>query len=266
MTIKGVLKYSFIAIISLTLLITAFGFVYLIFDYVLNLSESNFSGVVAFLGSIIGGALTFIGVLITIKRNFELNKENLKYQENIQKSSINKSAELNNKKERELIVANIQFSKLDLIVQHLIENNLLNTERFNVLRRYIDCCERINVVHKKRGGSFGESSYEEEIKPLFEELNILLEEETELRIKIMHLSAKIKSDSMYIDGMDDKLDSFRVFQTDTLEEFSDLIRQRKYDFGKLIEIRGDKIMKMSNESIRLCKRKIQEEMLDFQNT
>src|SRR5699024_2093417 len=75
MTFKRILHYSFIVIVSLVLLIATFGLIYLIFDSVLNLSESNFSGIATFLGSIIGGGLTLVGVLITVSAHNKTRKK-----------------------------------------------------------------------------------------------------------------------------------------------------------------------------------------------
>lgn len=264
MALKRILQFIFITIISLALLITTFGFIYLVFDLVFNLSETNFSGIVAFLGSIIVGALTFIGVIITIKKNREINHDNLEHQKSLQLESINKAAELNDKKERQLIVANIKFGKLDLIVQYMIESNSLNNERFNVIRDYIDC--RISLREaRKIAVSDEQPTITSRIKNLTDELYLLLDEETRLRIKITSLSAKIKSDSLYINGLDDKLDSFRVFQTYILEEFSELIRQKEYDFGDLLEEKSEKLMERVNASIRLCTEIIKEEMVKLEN-
>lgn len=262
--------YLYIAIISMALLIVIIGFIYLIFDFTFNLSESNFSGIVSFLGSIIVGALTFIGVIITIKKNSEINHDNLEHQKKLQLESINKAAELNDKRERQLIVANIKFRKLDSIVQHMIENNSLNDERFNIIRNYIDCRKRIRSTRKTKYTSvtldvkIGRKHLNDRLNALNDELNVLLDEETKLRIEIMSISAKIKSDSLYIEGLDTKLDSFRVFQADIIEEFSELIRREEYEFEENLKEKSEMHLDKVNESIRLCTDMINEEMKELE--
>lgn len=232
----------------------------------------------------------------------KLHLSSFEEQKKLQMESITVSAKLNDKRQRELIIANIKFNKIESIIQELIILNGLNTERFNIIRtynqynhirknwdkkiiaererrklfRYLHSLKKIRLsgktinISKKKIRKLNTTQLDiEKALPIRNNYNSscndLLDKETEKRNEIRVSSAKIKSEGIFV-NLDIELDSFRGYQARVLELFHDLIVEDVKDeesFLTLIEVYEDDFLKRSNAAIRICTDKLNRELNYF---
>ncbi|MGE6376599.1 hypothetical protein [Peribacillus muralis] len=232
----------------------------------------------------------------SIKEQLRLHNSNIEQQRELQSKSI----KINDSRERELIIANLRLNKIDSLIQELILINRLNSERFNILRSYNfyndmkkDCENKIYEERKQRKfmkilesskKSVISSKYRkfpknkvnkikykninlEKIlvrrKEYFEKREEVMDQETEKRNEIRISSAKIKSEGLYVNQIDDELNSFRVYQTEIIELFyNEVLNDNKSldEFYSLIDYHDEKFMKKNNAAIHLCVRKLNQEL------
>ncbi|MBG0918935.1 hypothetical protein [Exiguobacterium sp. SRB7LM] len=93
-----------------------------------------------------------------------------------------------------------------------------------------------------------------------------LEQETFKRNEISHSSAKLKSEAMFVEGLEAELDEFRKYQHKLLEIFHEINKNNKIswkEYDKKVELNSEKFMKISNQTIRQCKKRLDKEILSF---
>ncbi|MGJ9386148.1 hypothetical protein [Salipaludibacillus sp. CF4.18] len=248
------------------------------FSFALGSTEGwlNYWG--AYLGAIIGAAIVFVITNRQMQLQILMNKDNMDQQRQMQMFSINKQAELNDKKERELIVRKMQLEKIDIVAQKLIEIEGFNSVRFNVLRKYVAEKEKLDRLTQRHndssnlfleGKEYLSKDKEHNTKAIYNQNNKvhrILEEETELRQKIRIHSAIIKSESMYTTNLEEKLDGFRGYQTEILKLFYDNIINGNFEnFLGLIDLHADKTQEKVNQKLRECREELDNELLSFKN-
>lgn len=230
-----------------------------------------------YLGALIGAATVFILTQKQLKiqeklhedslaNQLKLHKENLVQQENLQIKNIKVTSEIEDKRQRDLIIANLSIQKIDKLVVEIISLNELLSKRFNILRNF-------GRLHLKREKLFRKilkegrrRSFMEKYNRLIYKGNLLttspfkkiskrrllkirrsqlgykdnidlvnkyqkqkfglLDEETVVRNKIISSSATIKSDSMFVD-LDDNLNLFREKITKDLGFFYNLLENNQ---------------------------------------
>ena len=255
-----------------------------------------------YLGAIIGAITVFIATSLQLKSQKKLHKETLK----VQIASIEESARLADQQQRELTISNLRINKIDSLVQELIHLNILNSDRFNILRdcnyynhlvkvddekiknemmllkaekilngKVIISTRSINIPKEKLNNSnIKRKRRRIDIEKALEKRNKnknlkyrYLEQETVKRNEIRFSSAKLKSEAMFVDGLDDELNEFRGYQNEVLDFFYELnvknnISKDSYD--SLIEFHVDKFMQENNKAIWKCKQRLDKELLSFQ--
>ncbi|MGE8079037.1 hypothetical protein [Peribacillus loiseleuriae] len=268
-----------------------------------------------FLGASISAATVYIVTSQQVKAQKKLHEENLveqirlheinlEKQREIQMESITESAKLSDRRQRELIIANMRLDKIESIVQELMIIQGVSSERFNILRTYnqyhherkkieiklikerdrrklikflsglkeIKVYEKTIKVSKTKLKNKKHKNYNVEkaitkLNNLDKKCNDLLDKETEKRNVIIISSAKLKTESLFV-KLDDDLNSFRGFITEVLEFFSNLIRRddkREDEFYSLIDFYEDEFLKRNNRAIGLCTRKMNGEVENFRN-
>jgi hypothetical protein len=208
----------------------------------------------------------------TLNNQLDLHYSNLEHQRELQVESINKAAMVNDQRERDLEIAKIRLQKLDIIVQNIIELNGLNNERFNHLREFSQRAAYTNELRNRISRMEGEDRAEMRKAIINRERKIdeVLEKETVVRNKIMIISAKIKSDSMYVD-FDDQISPFREYQTNILDKFQELAQSYKdtpeefmaSDFNAVLEIKNTEFFNRVNKILGSCKLMLDQEMRRF---
>lgn len=231
----------------------------------------------------------------------DFHKNNMIEQRKLQMESIQESAKLNDLRQRDLIISNMRIDKIEIIVQDLISLNIINFERFNIIRDYNQYNARIKEIEKilleeKKMRSVAKSLKHKTIKiehsfrinkkkftRLFRKYNFnslietrskylgikddLLEKETNKRNEIRKISAKMKSDALFA-GLDESLDSFRAYQNDVMQLFTDEIVKneiKEKEMISLLDSHIEKFMKLSNEAIKDCKTRLNSEVTTFLN-
>lgn len=262
-----------------------------------------------YLGALVGAATVYILTRQQLKTQKELHDQNLQYQKELQMDSIKVSADMNDLRQRDLIVANLRIDKIDKIIQDIIALNGIVSERFNVLSAYAQYAEAkekiefyiikelkrrksirpyrrllkksklnlkkqkpISIINAFELGKFRPSQtnfeqWKNKILKYDEIINNLKEQETELRNKIILALATIKSESMFV-KLEEELDSFRNTHHDTLEIFYELLAKEDHGVKPgailfLIEKHHDRLQKLSNKTLRVCKRKLDDELYLF---
>lgn len=235
-----------------------------------------------YFGAIIGAITVFIATSLQLQLQKSLQKETLE----VQLESMIESAKLNDKQQRELTISTLRVNKIDSVVQELLHLNILNFERFNILRQYnyYDCVEKNLVMKIKRdhlllktektlnrrdAKSIKIKIMDNEKKRIAnnELINKLLEQETFKRNEIRLSSAKIKSEAMFVKDLDEQLDDFRGYQDEIIDLFYEANRNNNLtwnEYDDLIENHTDKFMRMNNKTIRKCKSRLDEELLLFE--
>lgn len=235
-----------------------------------------------YFGAIIGAVTVFIATSLQLKAQKSLQKETLE----VQLESMIESARLNDKQQRELIISNLRINKIDSLVQELLHLNILNFEWFNILRQYnyhyhsakktkeeIEKDQELLKAEKRLSRREIKSiksritKKEAELKSDFDLIDGYLEQETFKRNEISHSSAKLKSDAMFIEGLDEELDEFRKYQHKLLNMFYEINKNNKIswtEYDKKVELNIDKFMEISNETIRQCKKRLDTEILSFE--
>ncbi|HAW4413306.1 TPA: hypothetical protein JLW60_004688 [Escherichia coli] len=235
----------------------------------------------------------------TLVTQTKLHETNMIEQRKLQMESIHESAKLNDLRQRELIISNMRIDKIEMIVQDLISLNIINFERFNIIRTYNQYNSRIKEIEKilreeKKKRSVANSLKNRTIKieyslkinkrkfaRLFKKYDFkmlletrskylgtkddLLEKETNKRNEIRKISAKMKSDAMFA-GLDDTLDTFRGYQNEVLNKFYNEIVKNEInenDMYSLLDFHIDEFMTLSNEAIQICKRRLNAEISTF---
>lgn len=232
-----------------------------------------------YFGALIGAITVFIATSLQLKAQKSLQKETLE----VQLESMIESARLSDKQQRELIISNLRINKIDSLVQELLHLNILNFEWFNILRQYN---YRYNLAKKKKEEiqallEAEKKSNRREIKSIKTriikkeaELRVnvdlvdeYLEQETFKRNEIRHSSAKLKSEAMFIEGLEKELDELRKYQNELLNKFyqineSNKISEKEYE--EKVDLHIDKFMGISNVTIRQCKMRLDQEILSFE--
>ncbi|MDM5351563.1 hypothetical protein QUF65_11755 [Lysinibacillus sphaericus] len=148
-----------------------------------------------------------------------LENQNLQHQEqlNEQRKGIENAAELNDRTERSRIHTTFLINKNEELINIVVEIYELNNTRFNLLRKYLSCSEKMNSLKLQKAKveaneSLNDKEKNEAIEKLKDEFQLnntirqqALEEETIIRGKLITLSAQLKSTSMY----------FKEFEKDT---------------------------------------------------
>lgn len=255
-----------------------------------------------YLGAIIGAITVFIATSLQLKSQKRLHKETL----DVHISSMKESAWLNDQQQRQLTISNLRINKIDSLVQELIHLNILNSDRFNILRQCNYYNHLVKVADEKikneimllnvekildgkvikstqsikiPKGKLNNSNIKRkrkriDIKKALEKRNEYnnlkyeyLEQETVKRNKIRFSSAKLKSEAMFVSGLDDELNEFRGYQSKVLDLFYELnvennISKKEYD--SIIEFHVEKFMRENNRAIWKCKQRLNNELLSFQ--
>lgn len=273
-----------------------------IFSYALGDANGWLSYWGGYLGALIGAGIVFVVTNQqmkiqkslhdeTLKKQTKINKDNIetqldihnrnmKEQKELQIEAIHKQTSLSDKKERELTISKIKLDKLDLIVQHLIELEGLTTTRFNLIReilyykRYIAKVRSLirknnyRLYHKNANRENiirRENKFKMQIENEQKELSYIWDKETNMRIEIRVLSAKIKSESMFVD-MDDSLDNLRGDVNEGLSYFHEVIREEEIPYDKTlkeVDQENQHTINLINRSLSKCKSKIDAEMEKF---
>ncbi|MBD8847319.1 hypothetical protein [Priestia megaterium] len=265
-----------------------------------------------YLGALIGAATVYIATrqqletqkklhMESLEKQTELHRDNLIQQKELQLESIRIGAEQNDERQRDLLIVDLRIKKIDSVVQDLINLNILNWERFNLLSEYNGYNDRkknLNIrIRKEKGIITLEKLSKKKVKrPLrllkirknnlyklrqkrinlekalakrneyINLINDLLDRETRKRNEIRSLSAKVKSDAMFAD-LDDDLDAFRGYQDYILEFFYQKVLEDtlpKESFDNLIKSRSEELQKLNNKAIWLCKSKLNAQLLLLQ--
>ncbi|MFY0800938.1 hypothetical protein [Peribacillus frigoritolerans] len=255
-----------------------------------------------YLGAIIGAITVFIATSLQLKSQKNLHKETL----DAQIASIEESARLNDQQQREFTISNLRINKIDSLVQELLHLNLLNSERFNILRecnyyyhlvkvadekikkeimllkaekivegKVIKSTQSFKIPKEKLNNSnIKRKRRRIDIKKALEKRNEninlkykYLEQETAKRNEISVSSAKLKSEAMFVNGLDNELNAFRGYQREVIDLFYKLnvknnISKKKYD--SLLNLHADKFMRENNKAIWKCKQRLDKELLSFQ--
>ncbi|MFC4322617.1 hypothetical protein [Litchfieldia salsa] len=267
-----------------------------------------------YLGALIGAATVYLLTNKQIQAQKELHKEtlngqlklhesNLIQQRKLQMDSIEESAKVNDQRQRELIIAQLKISKIELIIQDLITIQTLSTERFNSLRHY----NQYNVLKKslvksiknkrsriraqmildRKSVTMSKSTITIQLgrlnniqrkykrfkldkalelrKYYLEKIDEILEKETDIRNEIRKHSAKIKSNAM-ISNFDDELNEYRGYLNNVSEVFYEIVskdRLSELGFYGLIDFHVDKHLIETNKALNKCKKRLSEELLLF---
>lgn len=266
-----------------------------------------------YLGALIGAATVYIVTTMqlrtqrklheqNLKEQFDLHNSNLVHQRKLQMESIKISADINDLRERDLIIANLRINKLDTIIQELIIVNKLNSDRFNILNtynQYNHIRKKLNIQIKKERERRDLIKFLRSIKEIrlstqyllipktkvnrkmykkidWDKVVVrrnkysancddLLDKETEKRNEIRVSSAKIKSEGLIV-KIDDELDSFRGFQTNVLNLFQTSIISdtlSERSFKTLLETHEKRFLVENNKVINLCADKLTGEIKAF---
>ncbi|MGG0666747.1 hypothetical protein ABE042_21965 [Viridibacillus arvi] len=168
--------------------------------------------VVGFLGTISGGVLSGAITLIGVKITIDYYKENDVKQSEKQKKSIDLAAKLNDAKERDRIRLNYLLNKNEEITQLVIEikDNLI--VYFNTLSRYVEYQEKSCKTKLEINENIALDSthiYRDYIKSLeykfsnqVEYKNKTLDKDTETRTLIIKKLSELKSKNIYIEDID----------------------------------------------------------------
>ncbi|MDR4928269.1 hypothetical protein [Peribacillus simplex] len=256
-----------------------------------------------YLGAIIGAITVFIATSLQLKSQKNLHKETLV----VQKASIEESARLNDQQQREFTISNLRINKIDSLVQELLLLNLKNSERFNILRecnyynhlvkvadekikkeimllkvekiveegKVIKSTQSFKIPKEKLNNSnIKRKRRRIDIKKALEKRNEninlkyeYLEQETAKRNEIRVSSAKLKSEAMFVNGLDNELNAFRGYQSEVIDLFYNLNVKNnisKDEYDSLIEFHVDKFMRENNKAIWKCKQRLDKELLSFQ--
>lgn len=265
-----------------------------------------------YFGALIGAATVYIATrqqletqkklhMESLEKQTELHRDNLIQQKELQLESIRIGAEQNDERQRDLLIVDLRIKKIDSVVQDLINLNILNWERFNLLSEYntyndrkknlnmrirkerrIIIVEKIsekkvkrsvrllkihkNNLHKLRQKRINLEKAIDRKNEYINLINDLLDKETRKRNEIRLLSAKVKSDAMFAD-LDDDLNSFRGYQDYILEFFYQIVIEdalSKESFDNLIKARSEELQKLNNKAIWLCKNKLNSQLLLLQ--
>lgn len=266
-----------------------------------------------YLGALIGALTVYIVTRMQLEtqrklheKNFQeqldLHNSNLEHQRALQMESINVSADINDLRERDLIISNLRINKLDTIIQELINLNKLNSDRFYILstyNQYNHLRKKLNIKINKERERRNLIMYLRNIKEIrlskqyilvpktklkrkkykktdWEKVFLrrneysakcddLLDKETEKRNEIRVSSAKIKSEGLIV-KLDDELNSFRVYQINLLKIFQDSIISNtlpETSFKNLLETHEKKFLVEINKVIHLFADKLTGELESF---
>ncbi|MDH2363779.1 hypothetical protein [Priestia megaterium] len=143
------MKYLFSALAVLLIPIAiAFFMHFKVFSHALGDANGWLGYWGGYLGVLIGAATVYILTHKQLKTQeklhkgaltsqLKLHKENLEHQKNLQMDSIKVSADMNDQRQRDLIIANLRIEKIDKLVVEIINVSGMISERFNILRDYI---------------------------------------------------------------------------------------------------------------------------------
>nr|WP_054550328.1 hypothetical protein [Lysinibacillus sphaericus] len=170
-----------------------------------------------------------------------LESQNSHHQEQLdeQRKGIERAAELNDQTERSRIYTTFLLNKNEELIHIVTELFELNNTRFNLLRKYLSYSEKMSyLISQKKESETNElldgNDKNEKIEKLRNEFQSIktkrlqvLDEETIIRGKMIPLSAKLKSASMYFTEFELDTNKYRDTLTDSIDTLHSKIDNEK---------------------------------------
>lgn len=250
---KKIPKYILLIIFTICLIPLAMAL--LMYVPIFSFAKGNVEGWLGFWGSFIGGSLGAVGVIVTTYFLIEADKENSR-----------KIAELNDQTERDRINTTFLLNKNEELMQVFSEIFELNSKRYNLLRSCVTVVGDIDSCNLKRQELIrqkylSEKNIDIQLKKLKQKYDSLvsrrrelLENETNVRGKIITLLASAQIKITYFNNLENDVSKFKTELSYSLDYFYNLFEEGEisktlYD---IIEISSEKEMKDLNLLMKKC--------------